>query len=264
MSGMRSRAALALLALLALLTTAAPAVAQELCPCPPPPPPPPAFTGSLGLGAALTSGNTDTFNLNFTLGLKYDPKTKNVVKFDATYLRGETDGALQLDRLSAVLRDEYSFTPRLFAYGELGYLRDRFKGIEYLFAPAAGVGYKVLDTDTLKLAFDAGFGGAFESDYVDYPASSETVSSDSAAIRAGEAFAWKISPSATLTQAFTALWKTEDTSDAIYHFEIALSASITKWSEVKVAFTDDYKNKPPDPKLKKNDTALVAAIVFKM
>lgn len=252
------------LAVLALLALSLPAAAQELCPCPPPPPPPPDFTGSLGLGAALTSGNTDTFNLNFSLGLKYDPKSKNVVKFDATYLRGETNDELQLDRLSATLRDEYSFSPKVFAYGELGYLRDRFKGIEYLFAPAVGAGYKVLDSDTLKLSVDAGFGGAFESDYVDYPASSDTVSSDSAAIRAGEAFAWKISPTAALTQAFTALWKTEDTSDAIYHFEIALSASITKWSEVKVAFTDDYKNKPPDPKLKKNDIALVAMIVFKM
>ncbi|MCE7959949.1 MAG: DUF481 domain-containing protein, partial [Acidobacteria bacterium ACB2] len=181
-----------------------------------------------------------------------------------TYLRGEKDGDLQLDRLAALLRDEYSFSPRLFGYAEVGYLRDRFKGIEYLFSPAAGAGYKVLDSDTLKLSVDAGFGGAFESDYVDYPASSVTVSSDSAAIRAGEAFAWKISPSATLTQAFTALWKTEDTSDAIYHFEVTLAAAITKWSDVKVTFTDDYKNKPPDPKLKKNDTALLAAIVFKM
>lgn len=255
---------LALLALAAALALPSAGLAEELCPCPPPPPPPPAFTGSLGLGLALTSGNTDTFNLNFSLGLKYDPKTKNVVKFDATYLRGETDNELQLDRLSAILRDEYSFSPKLYGYGELAYLRDRFKGIEYLFAPSAGVGYKVLDTDALKLAFDAGFGGAFESDYLDYPLSTETVSSSSGAIRAGEAFAWKISPNATLTQGFTGLWKTKDTADAIYHFEIALSASITKWSQVKVAFTDDYKNKPPDPKLEKNDTAFVAAIVFKM
>lgn len=252
------------LALLLLVAAPATGLAQELCPCPPPPPPPPAFTGSLGLGAALTRGNTDTFNLNLSLGMRYDPKTKNVVKFDLSYLRGEKDGELQLDRLSAALRDEYSFSPRLFGYGELGYIRDRFKGIESLFAPGVGAGYKVLDTDTFKLAFDAGFGGIFERDYVDYPDSTETISSNSGAIRAGEAFAWKISPTASLTQGFSALWKTKDTSDALYHFEVALSASITKRSEVRVAFTDDYKSKPPDPKLKKNDMALVATLVFKL
>src|SRR5512135_88360 len=101
---MRNVRALPWAAAAALLLSFGPALAQEPCPCPEkkgPPPPPPAFTGSFGLGAALTKGNTDTFNLNVTLGLKYDPRTGNVVKFDALYLRGEKDGDLQLDRTTA-------------------------------------------------------------------------------------------------------------------------------------------------------------------
>lgn len=34
--------------------------------------------------------------------------------------------------------------------------------------------------------------------------------------------------------------------------------------ELKVSFVNDYKNLPPNPGIKKNDTALIAAILFKI
>jgi hypothetical protein len=51
--------------------------------------PPPVYTGSFGGGLAITSGNTDTQNFNLTAALVRDPKTRNVIKGGATYLRGE-------------------------------------------------------------------------------------------------------------------------------------------------------------------------------
>ncbi len=79
----------------------------------------------------------------------------------------------------------------------------------------------------------------------------------------GESFAWKFSPAATLTQKASGLWKTDNTSDAFYHFEIGLSASLMKYFEMKVAYLVDIKNKPNPPTLKKTDTALIAALVYK-
>jgi hypothetical protein len=34
--------------------------------------------------------------------------------------------------------------------------------------------------------------------------------------------------------------------------------------ELKLAFLDDYKSRPADPRLKKNDSSIVAALVFKI
>ena len=110
------------------------------CPCPEKKGPPPPWTGSLGVGVALTGGNTDTTNINVTFNAVYDPKTRNVVKIDSLYLRTTSVGAPTADRISSGIRDEYALSERVFAFGEVRYLRDRFKSIEYLFAPLVGAG----------------------------------------------------------------------------------------------------------------------------
>jgi putative salt-induced outer membrane protein YdiY len=89
-------------------------------------------------GLALTSGNTDTSNINAAYDLVYNPQTKNVVKSDALFLRGETDGVLSAHRSGINVRDEYSLTPRMFVFAQNQYLRDEFKNIDYLVAPTAG------------------------------------------------------------------------------------------------------------------------------
>src|SRR5450631_896922 len=57
------------------------------------------WTGSAGAGLAFTAGNTDTVNFNATYNVTYDPKTRNVVKSDALYLRAKTNGDLTVDNL---------------------------------------------------------------------------------------------------------------------------------------------------------------------
>jgi putative salt-induced outer membrane protein YdiY len=103
------------------------------------PPPPKIWTVALSAGLALTSGNTDTSNVNAAYDIVYNPQTKNVVKSDGLFLRGETEGVLSANRIGLNVRDEYSLTPRLFVFGQNQYLRDEFKDIDYLLAPTAGV-----------------------------------------------------------------------------------------------------------------------------
>ena len=56
---------------------------------------------------------------------------------------------------------------------------------------------------------------------------------------------WKISPVATLTQDFSALWDADDFGDALYTFSVGLSTSIVKQIELKVELLDALKTKPP-------------------
>ena len=120
------------------------------------------WTGSIGGGVALTSGNTDTSTINVSYDVTYDPKTKNVVKSDALYLKGKKDGELIVDRLGFNIRDQYNLGRRAFTFGQLQYLRDTFKAIDYLVAPTAGLGYKVVDTPRTSFNVDGGVGGVWE------------------------------------------------------------------------------------------------------
>ena len=255
-----------LIPFLLVAATAAPALAQTdpppacACPCPCPEPPPPPLTGSLGAGLSLTTGNSDTSAFNLGLNLTYDPKTHNLFKAEAFYLRSTTDGVVSVDKATASLRYEYKFTDRIYGFAQVGYLRDQNKNITYLIAPMAGAGYYIVKEKTLELSLDGSVGGAFEKD-------SGFDATSSGAFGVGEAFTWKFSPSATFTQKAGGLWKTSNTSDSFYHFEVGLAATLVKSFELKVAYLVDYKNKPistdPNNPLKKTDTALIAAIIYK-
>jgi putative salt-induced outer membrane protein len=215
------------------------------------------WIGSVGGGVALTSGNTDTSTINISYDVTYDPKTKNVVKSDLLFLKGKKDGELIVDRLGFNLRDQYNLGPRAFTFGQLQYLRDTFKAIDYLVAPTAGLGYKVVNTPQTSFNVDGGVGGVWEKN-------PGTEVHTSAAVTASEHLTHKLSDTANLVEQLSGLWKTSDTSDALYTFGIGLIASLTAKSQLKVELLDTYKGKPPTAATKKNDVALIFSITYKL
>ena len=254
---------LLLLLCLALLLPA-PALAQSdapppppcKCPCPCPEPPPPPLTGSLGAGLSITNGNSDTTAFNLAFGLVYDPKTHSLFKADAFWLYSKSGDEATADKASAALRYEYKITDRIYGFGQVSYLRDRFKNVTYLISPMVGAGYYVVKQKTLELSLDGSVGGAFEKDS-GYDATS------SGAFGLGESFLWKFSPSAALTQKASGLWKMDNTADSFFHFELGVAATLTKAFELKVSYLVDYKNEPKPETLKSTDTALIATLLYR-
>ncbi len=240
------------------LAAAARGGAQECPPCPPPPtpPPPPHWATSVGAGLTRTGGNSDTGSYNIAANAAYDPRTKHVLRAELLYLRASDSGEETVDRTLAGLRDEYTMSGRLFAFGELGYQRDRFKQVDYLLAPLVGVGYKIVDGKALVMAVDAGAGGAFEK-LKGLDATADL------ALKAGQRLEWKSSASAAVFQKAAALWKAGDFGDAYYRFEAGVAAALSKRLELKVSFADDYKTRPARADLEKNDTSLIVSLLFK-
>ena len=214
------------------------------------------WSSSVGAGLAITSGNSDTTNINISASTAWDPKTDRLFKAEALYLLGETNGEKQVDKSTALGRYEQLFGPRAFWFGEVQYLRDPFKAINYLVAPLAGAGYHVIRTDTRKLTFDGAVGGVIEDN--------DLLGRDtSGALKAGESFEWSISPVSKLTQKLTGLWKADDFGDALYHFDAGLATTVASRLELKVSYVYDYKNEPPSPDIEKGDSALFAALLVK-
>ncbi len=243
----------AILAFSATLLGAGTALAQAP---PPPATPPDPLAGNVSVGLALTSGNKDTSTFNASYEVTYDPKTKNVFKSSGLFLRGSTDGDLTAEQLALVGRDEYAFTKRTFVFGELRFLHDKFKQISYLVAPTAGIGQRLVDTPAVLLSVSAGAGAVWEKN----PGMNVNASG---AVTAEQRLSYKLSTTATVTQAATALWKTQDFADALYTFGAGIAVAVVSKAQLKVEFLDTYKNRPPTADVKKNDIALVMGIVYK-
>jgi putative salt-induced outer membrane protein YdiY len=61
-------------------------------------------------------------------------------------IRGKNEGDLSADRLGLNVRSEVRLNERAYIFGQNQFLRDRFKSIDYLMAPAAGLGYTIIET----------------------------------------------------------------------------------------------------------------------
>ena len=219
-------------------------------------PPDKTWSGGAGAGLSLTTGNTDTTDLNLSFDAVRDPKTRNIIRFGALYVRGTADDVVNKDRARLYFRDDYTLTDRLFVFGSTDFQRDPFKEIDYLINPVAGLGYRVYSTDRLQLNFGGGGGAIWEKNTgFDVDATGS--------LNAGQELEFQISETARLTQKLNGLWKTRDLGDALYHFVTALSVSVIKNMELKVEFHFDHKSKPTGTETLKNDTATLLSFVYK-
>jgi putative salt-induced outer membrane protein len=242
-------------------------MARAQTPAAVPAPPPPLWTGSAGFGMSLSRGNTETFNLNMSGEATRDPKTGRVWKFRGLYLRGENNEFLAVDRLSFDARYEHSFGKRVYGFGSLQFLKDQFKDIDYLVAPSAGVGYKLVATPATSFNVDGGFGVKVEKN------TSHTITGDmavettntrkDAVFTASDKFEHKLTTTAALTQSFNALWKAQDFGDALYTFAAGAAAALTARTQLKIEVLDTYSSRPPTATVKSNDVALLTALVYK-
>ena len=218
--------------------------------------PPPNWTGSAGAGIAVTSGNSDTMNYNLGFDITRTPKARNVMKWTGLYLRGDQNDVVVVNRTSLAFRDEFTYSGRTFFFGQIDYLRDTFKLIDYLVAPTAGIGYKIIDTDPAKFSIDGGAGTISEKN----PGLDVRTSG---ALIASEKLQLQLTSTALLKHAITGLWKADDFEDGLYTFSVGLATQISPRVLLSVDLLDTFKNKPPTLTTKKNDVALVTAITTK-
>jgi hypothetical protein len=76
----------------------------------------------------------------------YDPKTAASGSSRRSTCAARTTASWPSIASSLELRDELNLDTRVYAFGQLQFLEDQFKQIDYLVAPARGIGYKLVAT----------------------------------------------------------------------------------------------------------------------
>jgi putative salt-induced outer membrane protein YdiY len=219
-------------------------------------PVPKGLSGSASFGLSLTQGNTDTLTVNATDDSIYDPKTKNLIKWNALFLRGRQNGVLSVNRVAASVRDEYTVSKHFFMFAQLDALHDTFKGVDYLYAPTGGIGYKAIDTKRTTLDFNAGVGAVLEKD-------TDVDPTGSGAGTFGEKFVYQFTEAMTLKESLNTLFKENDLADWLYAFDVGASVKINSRFSLSFDLLDTFKNRPVDGLTHKHDLALVTSIVAK-
>lgn len=258
MNGVMTRLTPRIFCLASLVTTILPVLAAAQTPAAPaaPPPPPPGWTGSFGAGLALTQGNSDTSTVNLAYDVKRDTGSKVLFKSTGLFLRAESEGALTTNRLGFDGRVDRMVTARTSFFGQVQYLRDEFKQIDYLVSPTVGVSHLLVKNDRTELGVDTGLGMVWEQN------PGFDIKTDGA-VTAGQNFKHKLSDTAEVTERVSALWKMDDFEDGLYIFGVGLAANVVGSLQIKAEVLDTFKNKPPTAAVKKNDVAVLLSFVYK-
>jgi putative salt-induced outer membrane protein len=222
----------------------------------PDPPPMGVWTGKGQFGYLSSSGNTDAQAVNANLDMTY---TQDAWKHEAHLggLYGENSGIVSAERWDARWQTNYTFTNTLYTFGALRYEHDMFDGFQFQASAAAGIGYKIFNTDATKLSVQlgAGFRDLRPEELVKNAAGAVTEriageSQDNAILSTGLDFAQKLTATTTLTDTLAVEYSS---GDSLITNNIGLAVKIS----TKLALTLGYgikDNTQPPAGLKKVDT----------
>ena len=202
------------------------------------------WSGKGELGAFNSTGNAENTGLTASLSLKRQGiNWSHKLTGRADYQ--ETEGVVTREQYFAAYEPNLKINDRLFAFALAQYERDRFQGFSARYAVSGGVGYKIIDTDTMQLSAKAG------------PAYRVTqfVGGDSESRIAGLLgvdFDWDITERLKLTHDTNAVAETGgsatiivDGSNTSLTFATGLNAKISNRVSARVSYTVEYDSNPP-------------------
>lgn len=220
------------------------------------PAPPPGWTGSASAGLAATQGNNDTSTVNAAYEIKRDTGSPFLLKSTGLLVWGKSEGELTSDQLVLSGRGERKLNARTSFYGQLQYLRDSFKDIDYLISPTVGISQLLLKTERSEFSVDGGVGIVWEKN-------TDLDLKTDGAVTAGQQFTHKLTSTTDFKQKVAALWKMDDFGDALYAFNAGIAVAITNGTQLKLEILDTYKTKPTAANIKSNDIATLLSFVYK-
>jgi putative salt-induced outer membrane protein YdiY len=213
--------------------------------------------GDAAVGLALARGNTETTNLSFTFSAS-GPLSESIdSKNKAYFLLSKEKDITNAESMGLDSQIQWKHTERLFSYYGIQGLRDRFKNYSYRFLPGLGIGYKIHTSENIQLSGNAGLSQVFTKYYDSEETDSYT------GISFGNEFAWKISPTAEISQSLNLNADISELSHYFLQFEVSLASAITKGLSVKLTLMDKYDNKPVGEGIKKNDISFIAGLSAK-
>lgn len=208
------------------------------------------WSGSGEAGGFISSGNTNTQGV--ALGLTLTKETRRWRhNFRGFVDYQHQDNVTSRERYFAGYEGNYNFTPDFYALGTLSWERDPFSGFDRRFAQSLGLGYKIVNTDTLKLSVEGG------------PALRQTrftdgVNDSAFAARAAGNLDWQINDNLQFTQSGLLFYDSFNTSTQAIS---ALTFKVSDAISARASFQFNSESNPPLGR-KTTDTTSRVTLVY--
>ncbi len=202
------------------------------------------WSGQGQIGAFQSSGNSDEFGVTAALELEREGiDWEHNLRVTADYRR--QNGVTSREQFLGRYEPHYQLNPRLFVFGLAQYERDRLQGYSSRYSLSGGIGYKVIDSETMELSVKAGPA---------YRVTRFTDGTDSSRIAAlfGVDFDWDLSDNIKLTQNANSTVETGgeallivDSANTSLTATTGLEVGLTDALSARLSWTIEYDSNPP-------------------
>jgi putative salt-induced outer membrane protein len=207
------------------------------------------WTGEGEIGAFISTGNTDENGV--AAGFKLNKVTlrwRHIVELSADYKR--TDDVVTKERYSAIYTANYKLGGRYYAWGRLAGERDQFAGFDSRLSEGVGLGYRLIDTKTLK--FDLEGGPALRQTEYDGGGSRRSI-----AARLAQKLAWQISDDIRIDQAAATFL---ESGNSTYIGSAGLTTKLRSAVSARASFDVRHDENPRNNRQKTDTTSRITLV----
>lgn len=223
---------------------------------PAPPADPSLWSKSLGLGASVTDGNSNTSLVNVQAAISRDYEN-NIWEFDSNYSYGESDTQdsnereLTRNQLNVAAGYKRLFSERFFAGLGGKFKYDEIANIDYRFLINPTLGSYLLRENNVKFSLEAGPSYVIER--------VGNVEDNYLAPRIADTFEWKFNGNGRLFQTLEVLFDVTNSDNYIFNAEAGVESALTSLLSLVFVVRDAYDNVPAMDR-EKNDIAFITSL----
>ncbi|MEP5938355.1 MAG: DUF481 domain-containing protein [Erythrobacter sp.] len=208
------------------------------------------WSGQGQLGALRSTGNSSNTGITAGLslertGINWHHKLTGLADYQ------KTNGVTTREQFLAAYEANYDLSDQLFVYGLAQYERDVFQGFSSRYSASGGVGYRVIENDSMQMSLKAG------------PAYRQTnfvggLSDSSIAGLAALDFDWQFAENLKLTEDASAFIQSGNNT---FVSTTGLVAGLGSGLSASLSYTIEHDTNPP-PGAVKTDTLTRATLIY--
>lgn len=225
------------------------------------------WVGLAGASLAAASGNTSNVALVVNLDLsRLTDEHKTSLSASINEAKSEADGnaSTTAGKWSVAGQYDHNFAPDWFAFGKLGFERDRVIDLSLRTLSSAGVGTHVLRTDNHSLDVFGGLAYSRERYEVDKTIGDEEARRfSSTAVLLGQESSHKLTDTVFFKQRLEYYRGMSGQLENLLRFNASLNVAMTKTLSLSVSLIDTYNSRPAEGQ-KKNDLLLLTGVNVKL
>lgn len=208
------------------------------------------WTGKVEFGGSISTGNTDERGGVVSLALdKQTPRWGH--DFNLSVDSKQEEDKTTKDRYFGAYSLQRKLTPRVYAVGVLWGERDRFAGYNFRFSESLGLGYRLVETPTLKLRAEVG-PALRQSEYL------TTGYETTVAGRLAGYLSWRILPRLEFSQSLVTYLEEKNSTVLA---STALTTVLQRRISLRASYEVRHEEDPPNDR-KNTDSTTRATLVF--